>query len=118
MTPSQLKNTLVKLLDDKKAEEINVINLKNKTYIADYYIIASVSSQRQLFSLSEFLRQEVKAMGLDCYVEGEMPCDWVIVDAGDVIVHLFKEEARIYYSLDKMWAFDDKPSPKKDKKRD
>ncbi len=105
MTPQKLRETLFQLLDDKKAQDINIVDLKGKTYLADYYIIASVTSQRHLFALSEFLKQEVKALGLSCYVEGEMPCDWVIVDAGDVIVHLFLAPARAYYNLDKMWAF-------------
>jgi len=92
-------------LDDNKAEDIVVIDLHGKSSIADSMIIATGRSQRHLASLAEHLAVLLKKQGIgDVGVEGASVGDWVLVDGGDVIVHLFREEVRRHYSLEKMWG--------------
>ncbi len=100
-----IKKDIEKILDNNKAENITIIDLKNKSYIADYMIIASGSSSRHLQSLSEILVTELKKIGLDnCRIEGRESNDWKLVDAHDVIVHIFHPEKRQFYDLEKMWS--------------
>lgn len=99
-----LKNQLVALLDDKKAEEISVVDLDSKSILADYLIIASAQSSRQLHALAEHLSIELKKQNILPVIDGTPPTDWVVVDAGDVIIHLFRPEARSFYNLEKMWG--------------
>ena len=107
MEISKLKKTIEKTLDDNKANNIVTINLKKKSYIADYMIIASGSSSRHLQSLSENLLVELKKYGLDyCRIEGQESSEWKLVDAIDIIVHLFHPEKRSFYDLEKMWSED------------
>ena len=92
----EIKNSIEKILDNNKAQNISAINLKNKSYIADYMIIASGTSSRHLQSLSEILVSELKKLGLDdCRIEGKDSNDWKLVDAQDVIVHIFHPEKRL-----------------------
>ena len=101
----EIKNKIEKILDNNKAQKIITINLKNKSYIADYMIIASGTSSRHLQSLSEILVTELKKIGLnDCRMEGKDSSDWKLVDAYDVIVHIFHPEKREFYDLEKMWS--------------
>lgn len=96
-----------KTLDDTKAEDVVVVSLAGKSSIADYMVIASGRSQRQVWAMAEHLRDTLKAGGLrQVYVEGRTQSDWVLVDAGDIVVHLFKPELRAFYALEKMWAMD------------
>ena len=105
MEISKLKKLIEKTLNGNKAQEIVSINLKNKSYIADYMIIASGTSSRHLQSLSEILVSELKKIGLDnCRIEGKDSNDWKLVDAYDVIVHIFHPEKREFYNLEKMWS--------------
>ena len=105
MEVSEIKNNIEKILDNNKAKNIISINLKNKSYIADYMIIASGTSSRHLQSLSEILVQELKKIGLDeCRIEGKDSNDWKLVDDHDVIVHIFHPEKREFYDLEKMWS--------------
>ena len=100
-----IKNNIEKILDDNKAKNIISINLKNKSYIADYMIIASGTSSRHLQALSEILITELKKIGLDdCRLEGRDSSDWKLVDTHDVIVHIFHPEKREFYDLEKMWS--------------
>ncbi len=100
--------TLVKSsLEDDKAEDLVVIPLAGKTSIADYMVIASGRSQRQVGAMADHLREALKSAGVKgVAVEGAERCDWVLVDAGDVIVHLFRPEVRAFYNLEKMWGLD------------
>ena len=95
-----IKNNIEKILDDNKAQNITCIDLKNKSYIADYMVIASGTSSRHLQALSEILVIQLKKLGLDnCRIEGKDSNDWKLVDAQDVIVHIFhpeKESFMIY----------------------
>ena len=101
----QIKNSIEKILDDNKALNIKSINLKNKSYIADYMIIASGTSSRHLQALSEILVTELKKIGLNnCRIEGKDSNDWKLVDTQDVIVHIFHPEKREFYDLEKMWS--------------
>ena len=101
----EIKNNIEKILDSNKAQNITTIDLKNKSYIADYMIIASGTSSRHLQSLSEILVSELKKLGLNnCRMEGKDSSDWKLVDAYDVIVHIFHPEKREFYNLEKMWS--------------
>ena len=105
MEISFIKDNIEKILDDNKALNIKSINLKNKSYIADYMIIASGTSSRHLQSLSEILVSELKKIGLNnCRIEGKDSNDWKLVDTQDVIVHIFHPEKRNFYDLEKMWS--------------
>ena len=101
----ELKNNIEKILDDNKAKNITAINMKNKSHIADYMIVASGTSSRHLQALSEILVTELKKIGLDgCRIEGRESNDWKLVDAMDIIVHIFHPEKREFYDLEKMWS--------------
>ena len=105
MEITKIKKNIEKILDDNKAQNITSINLKNKSYIADYMIIASGTSSRHLQSLSEILVNELKKEGIEnCRIEGKDSNDWKLVDAHDVIVHIFHPEKREFYDLEKMWS--------------
>ena len=105
MKISEIKNNIERILDDNKASDITSINLKNKSYIADYMIIASGTSSRHLQALSEILIAELKKIGLEnCRMEGKDSNDWKLVDTQDVIVHIFHPEKRKFYDLEKMWS--------------
>ena len=100
-----IKKNIERILDDNKAKDIKSINLKNKSYIADYMIIASGTSSRHLQALSEILVSEMKKIGLGEFrIEGRESSDWKLVDANDIIVHIFNPEKRQFYDLEKMWS--------------
>ena len=100
-----IKKNIEKILDDNKAVDIKSINLKNKSYIADYMIIASGNSSRHLQTLSEILVSELKRIGLGEFrIEGRESNDWKLVDTHDIIVHIFHPEKREFYDLEKMWS--------------
>ena len=110
MKISEIKNLIEKTLDNNKAKDIISIDLKKKSYIADYMIIASGTSSRHLQSLAENLVTELKKIGLnDCRIEGKDSNDWKLVDALDIIIDLFHPEKREFYDLEKMWS---EPIPK------
>ena len=101
----EIKKIIEKTLDKNKAQNIISINLKNKSYIADYMIIASGTSSRHLQSLSENLIIELKKNGLEnCKIEGKESKDWKLGDANDIIIHIFHPEKRDFYDLEKMWS--------------
>ena len=105
MKVAEIKNNIEKILDDNKAQSITSINLKNKSYIADYMIIASGTSSRHLQALSEILVNELKKQGIkNCRIEGKDSNDWKLVDTNDIIVHIFHPEKRKFYDLEKMWS--------------
>ena len=105
MKVAEIKNNIEKILDDNKAQNISSIDLKNKSYIADYMIIASGTSSRHLQALSEILVNELKKQGIEnCRIEGKDSKDWKLVDTQDVIVHIFHPEKREFYDLEKMWS--------------
>jgi|TARA_B110000259_G_scaffold143448_1_gene161585 ribosome-associated protein len=110
MEISEIKNKIEKILSNNKAKHIVSIDLTKKSYIADYMIIVSGTSSRHLQSLSENLITELKKIGIyNCRMEGRDSSDWKLVDAIDIIIHIFHPEKREFYDLEKMWS---EPIPK------
>ena len=99
-----------KSLDDGKADDVVVIDLEGKSSIANYMVVASGTSNRHVASLAENLQLKLKENGFPSMSEGEEKADWVLIDAYDVIVHIFKPEVRAFYSLEKMWSMVKKPT--------
>jgi ribosome-associated protein len=91
-------------LDDGKAEDVIAIDLRGRTSIADYMVIATGRSARQVGAMADKLLTELKAVGGAPTAEGMPQCDWVLIDGHDVIVHLFRPEVRAFYNLEKMWG--------------
>jgi len=102
-----LLQTVIRALEDGKGEDIVSIPLTGKSTLADYMAIASGSSARQVSALAERVTSALKDAGFGrARVEGLAQADWVLVDAGDVIVHIFRPEVRAFYNLEKMWSAD------------
>jgi len=98
-------NLILARLDDIKAEETVTIDLTGKTSIADIMVVTSGRSHRHVNAVADRVIDGLKAAGIsNVHVEGMPHCDWVLIDAGDVIVHVFRPEVRAFYSLEKMWA--------------
>tara|TARA_B100000029_G_scaffold433323_1_gene446096 strand:+ start:198 stop:533 length:336 start_codon:yes stop_codon:yes gene_type:complete len=99
-----LSDQIFKILDDAKTENIKIVDLKNKSSIADSFVIATCRSTRHANATADELTRKLKKIGIKCpSPEGRPKCDWVIVDAGSIIVHLFRQEIRDLYSLEKLW---------------
>jgi len=97
-------------LDDDQAQDIVSIPLAGKSSIADHIVIASGNSSRQVASMAQKLAERIKErLGRTVRIEGLPVADWVLIDAGDVIVHLFRPEVRSFYNLERMWGFADAP---------
>jgi ribosome-associated protein len=92
-------------LDDMKAEDVTRIDLRNRSPIGDYLVIASGRSNRHVGSIADRVIEGLREGGLTgIRVEGMPHCDWVLIDAGDVIVHVFRPEVRAFYAIEKMWS--------------
>jgi len=92
-------------LDDMKAEDTVTIDLSGKTTIGDYMVVTSGRSNRHVGAVADHVLEDLAQAGLpDVRVEGMPHCDWVLIDAGDVIVHVFRPEVRTFYNLEKMWG--------------
>ena len=105
--PDDLAALIESRLDDDKAQEIVRIDLRDKSSVADHMIVASGRSHRHVGAMADHLLRALKDAGLGkARVEGLPHCDWVLIDAGDVIVHLFRPEVRAFYNLEKIWAVD------------
>ena len=101
----QLVGLIEKSLDDDKAEDIVVIDLHGKSSFADFMVVASGRSARQVGAMAEHLAVKLKQQGVDHIgVEGAQVGDWVLIDGGDVVIHLFRPEVRRFYNLEKMWG--------------
>ena len=99
-----MSDQIFKILDDAKTENIKIVDLKNKSSIADSFVIATCRSTRHANATADELTRKLKKLGIKCpSPEGRPKCDWVIVDAGSIIVHLFRQEIRDLYSLEKLW---------------
>ncbi|ASP18907.1 ribosomal silencing factor RsfS [Antarctobacter heliothermus] len=104
-TAETLLSVVLETLNDNKAEEIVQIDLRGKTAVCDYMVIASGRSSRQVAALSENLADKLKQdHGVLSTTEGKGTGDWVLIDAGDVVIHVFRPEVREFYQLEKMWA--------------
>jgi ribosome-associated protein len=105
--PVQLLNVVLDTLDDAKAEKVVCIDLKGKTSIGDHMVVASGRSQRHVGAMADQLVRKLKDAGYGrARVEGLPHADWVLIDTGDVIVHIFRPEVREFYNLEKMWSAD------------
>jgi len=101
---SELLALILSNLEKDKAEDVISIALKGKSEMADYMVVASGRSTRQVVAISEKLNDALKAeFGRSCRIEGRQTGDWVLLDCGDVIVHIFRPEVREFYQLEKMW---------------
>ena len=107
MGKHELHDLVLRQLDDDQAQEVVSISLEGKSSIADYMVIASGRSTRQVASIAQKLAETVKQAGFGpVKVEGLAQADWVLIDAGDVVVHLFRPEVRSFYNLERMWSFE------------
>ncbi|MFL0355212.1 ribosome silencing factor [Erythrobacter sp. GH1-10] len=107
MTSGELHDLVLKQLDDDQAQDVVSIPLEGKSSIADHMVIASGRSTRQVASMAQKLAEKVKQEGFGpVRVEGLPQADWVLIDAGDVVVHLFRPEVRSFYNLERMWSFE------------
>ena len=102
---NQLKKEIENILNDNKALEVKSIDLKNKTSIADFMIIASGNSSRHIQALSEILVNDLKKRGINgCRLEGRDSKEWKLIDAIDIIIHIFHPDKRKFYDLERMWS--------------
>ena len=100
-----LKTTIEQILNDNKAIDIRTINLKNKSTVADYMIVASGTSSKHIQSLSEMIFEKLKREGVtNCHLEGKDSGEWKLIDGIDIIIHIFNPEKRKFYNLEKMWS--------------
>lgn len=107
-----LHTLIMHALEEGQAEDIVSIPLAGKSAIADYMVIATGRSTRQVAALAQRIESEIKQkLHKNVRIEGLAAADWVLIDAHDVIVHIFRQEVRQFYALEKMWAFDSNGSP-------
>ena len=105
VTSDDILAAVVASLEDDKAEDIVSIDLRGKSSVTDIMIIASGRSARHVNALADHLMRGIKEAGRsDARVEGLQSCDWVLIDIGDIVVHLFRPEVRSFYNLEKMWS--------------
>jgi ribosome-associated protein len=107
-TPGSLHALILGQLDEDQAQEIVSIPLAGKSAVADHMVIASGRSTRQVAAMAQHLAEKIKKTGAGSpRLEGLPAADWVLIDAGDVVVHLFRPEVRSFYNLERMWGFGD-----------
>jgi ribosome-associated protein len=105
MPPPPMLALIEKSLDDDQAEDVVVIDLEGKSSIADALVIAGGRNGRHILAMADHLREKLKEAGYgESPIEGAPQCDWVLLDGGDVIVHLFRPEVRAFYNIEKMWG--------------
>jgi ribosome-associated protein len=106
-SPNRLLDVVLDTLNAAKAENVVTIDLRGKTSIGDHMVLASGRSQRHVGAVADHLVRKLKDEGYGrARVEGQPHCDWVLIDTGDVIVHIFRPEVRDFYNLEKMWSAD------------
>jgi ribosome-associated protein len=104
--PGSLHALVLQSLDDDQAQEIVSIPLEGKSSIADHIVVASGRSSRQVTAMAQKLAERIKHAGFGhSRIEGLPTADWVLIDAGDIVVHLFRPEVRSFYNLERMWGF-------------
>ncbi len=112
ITAEDVRARVIQSLEDDKAEEIVTIPLAGRSALADFMIIATGRSTRQVAAMADHLREHIGKLGFRVRLEGMAEANWVVVDSPDVIVHLFRPEVRAFYNLEKMWLADlDESSP-------
>ena len=106
MEANELSRLIMDLIADKKGEDIVLMDLQQVSLIADYFVIGNASSERLINAIADHLREEVEnqSQRAPLHIEGRGDCGWVLMDYGDVLVHLFSPEVRSYYDLEGLWA--------------
>ncbi|QDG74594.1 ribosome silencing factor [Labrenzia sp. PHM005] len=100
-----LLDTVLASLEDSKAEDLVTLDIAGKSSLADHMVIVSGRSHRHVGAIADHVQRDLKSAGHgNPTVEGQTTCDWVLIDAGDVIIHIFRPEVRGFYNLEKMWA--------------
>jgi len=107
MQTKELLEIVKNVLDERKGQDITVLDVIGKTSITDYMVIATATSERHAKSLTDYVLVEVKEKGFKPLgVEGQQGSDWVLLDLGDIILHVMTSQAREFYQLDKLWSVD------------
>ena len=104
-----LHRLILQSLDDDQAQDVVSIPLEGKSSIADHMVVASGRSSRQVAAIAQKLAERIKHGGRTARIEGLPSADWVLIDAEDVVVHIFRPEVRSFYNLERMWSFGDEP---------
>ena len=105
MDSKELLETVVKAADSKRAEEIVALDVANVSLLADYFVIMQANSERQVNAIADEIEEKVAAAGVQVRdIEGKNAANWVLLDFGDVVVHVFRTETRQFYNLEKLWA--------------
>lgn len=105
MESKELLQLTVKAADDKRAEDIVALDVAQVSLMADYFVILSADSKRQVQAIADNVVEEVRKAGSDVKsVEGRTAGEWILIDAGDVIIHVFQKDARAHYNLEKLWS--------------
>ncbi|MGL4455578.1 MAG: ribosome silencing factor [Plesiomonas sp.] len=105
MQGQQLQDFIIDKIDDLKGQQITALNVQGKSSITDYMVICTGTSNRHVISVAEYVAKEAKLAGVEPMgIEGTQTGDWVIVDLGDVIVHVMQEESRAAYQLERLWG--------------
>lgn len=104
MTSREMAKTAITGLEDKKGEDIKVIDISNVSVMADYFIIASGKNRNQVQAMADSVEEELHKAGVKSrQVEGYQTANWILMDFNDIIVHVFNEEDRLFYNLEKIW---------------
>ena len=104
MHSNELAKIAIKALEDKKGEDIKVIDIRDVSILADYFIIAGGSNANQVQAMADSVEEELHKAGCDCrQIEGYQTANWILMDYGDLIVHVFSREDRLFYDLERIW---------------